>query len=279
MNTQVANRLVHFATQLSWGLCVSLATGCAPTGAQAQITDHCYTALPPKNAAGNDKPIEPVCRVLEQNLNQFCDEPPMVCGLRIAPRFSNELAVPVWDPVDFGGRLSFVEALVRGEIEYLNAGKAATDVWNDFRAGYEEALQAGRLTVLTADLDMYRLGRPLTVYRVDPGDCEKRNSSQLNSREQWNAQLASAGVFVYTAPEAVKSLEPQYRFGPTPTGDVFLYNGRAYFYNMGVLRPTSTGQPYNAVVVNEGSDEAAPDRLLSISNVCEITYQDKGSER
>lgn len=57
---------------------------------------HCYRAESLKGPYGEptSEPIEPVCLALERNLNEFCDQPPMVCELKIHPRHARELALP-----------------------------------------------------------------------------------------------------------------------------------------------------------------------------------------
>jgi hypothetical protein len=266
---------------LLWCICALLVTGCAPTGAGAQVADACYTAVPLKDSAGNDKPIEPICRALEKNLNQFCDEPPLVCQLKIAPAFSSALTIPELAPADFGGDLGLIEALVRAPFEHLNNGADAAKIWDDYRPRYEAALRSGRLKVSRGVFDIYRIGRPMNVYRVDPGDCEVRNAAQLQneSREEWDLQLANAGVFVYPAAEEIGALQPQRRALGVPPGDLFLYEGLPYLYSMGVLRRNPAIETYNTVVVYAGSDDLASSGLLSIRDICEINYRAKRSER
>src|SRR5262245_10014521 len=55
------------------------------TSLSIQAAGHCYVAQPVHDVNGKQLPIAPVCRSLEANMNEFCDEPPLMCGIKIAP--------------------------------------------------------------------------------------------------------------------------------------------------------------------------------------------------
>src|ERR1700752_88695 len=92
-------------------LLLAIAANAPLLAACAQGGGTCYTAVPLRDQAANDVPSEPVCRVLEQNLNQLCEQPPLVCGLKIAPQFSDRIELPVWTPVNTNAGVRLVESI------------------------------------------------------------------------------------------------------------------------------------------------------------------------
>ena len=259
--------------------------------AEVAPSGKCYTAVPLRDQGGNDVAIEPVCRVLEQNLNEFCDEPPLVCGVKIAPEFEADLALPTWTPVDFGGSLDLIESTVRAQWLGFNpqripggspqAAAAADSIWAEHRPRLERALEEGRLAVSSAELDLYQVGRPSTFYRIDPGDCEIDNGGTLqpDRPDYWDRRLVLNGVRVLPTPAALSDLLETFQsLSPEePYGDVLLFRGQAYTYAMwGNDYPANID---NRVIVDLGLNYPTPaGPRLFFRNVCDIKYRSPKSE-
>lgn len=247
----------------------------SPAVTESEPSGGCYTAVPIRDAGLNDLPIEPVCRVLEQNLNQFCAEPPLVCGIKIAPQFESELTLPTWTPVDLGGRLDLVEATVRAQ--WQGTTPTAPDViWAERQPALERALAEERLSVSSAEIDLFQVGRPSRLYRIDPGDCEINNGERLrpDRPDYWDQRLVWSGVRVLPTAESLAQLLETFRMlgRETPNGDALLFRGRAYTYLMsGNTYPADVD---NRVMVNRGINYTIPSGpTLFFENVCEIKYR------
>jgi hypothetical protein len=194
---------------------------------------HCYTAEAPDEAKSN--PIEPLCRVLEANLNEFCDQPPPVCGIKITSRYAQELSLPQWTPVDLQGKLDLVESTVRAREETRNNRKAAQVTWNEEGPALVAALKAGRLSVKTTQLDLFNVGKALTVYRIDDGACPGDNRKVLRSRDPgvWDSGFHPWNVQVRPAREAYETLQRKYVIADAGNmGDVLLFKGKPYRYSL-----------------------------------------------
>src|SRR5689334_5934975 len=182
---------------------MSLLAGCSTAEAKKQ----CYTAVPVDNAQHTP---EPLCRLLEANLNEFCDVPPVVCGMKIAPRYAQQLSIPRWSAVDLRGRPARVEEIVRAFRPATPQG--ADRVWNEMRHDVEAAIAAGRFTLQTAQVDLFGTGQTLSVFRMDDGACPIENQDLLTSKDPaiWHGGFTSAHTGVYLAPETYRDLERKY---------------------------------------------------------------------
>jgi hypothetical protein len=68
-------------------------------------TDKCYRVI-----VGQDTKM---CRLYEQNLNRFCNEPPMVCDRKIHPDFAKYFSFPKWEDVDPVKHLDIIEKFIK----------------------------------------------------------------------------------------------------------------------------------------------------------------------
>jgi len=237
----------------------------------------CYTAVPVPDTKGKAMPIEPVCRGLEENLNAFCDEPPVVCGLRVAPKFASEFTFPAWQPVALDGGLDLVESIVRAQWPSSASEQVKDDVWKDYRAVLAPALAGGRLTVASADLDLFQLDRAYKTYRIDAGNCAQLNAhlSKEPKRIWWNMPLKYAQLYVMPAPEAIREIESKYRNleWRGAGGDIFLFRGKPYAYFMAGNQNVATGPINNQLVVKEGVNDSPGGALrTTIRDVCYLNY-------
>lgn len=237
----------------------------------------CYTAVPVPDLKGKDTPIEPICHELEENLNAFCDEPPVVCGLKVAPKFTGEFAFPAWRSVALDGGLDLVESLVRAPWASISSEQGKEDVWKDYRAVLAPALADGRLTVATAELDLFQLGRAYKTYRIDAGNCAQLNADLSKEPKSiwWNWPLKSAQLYVLPAPEAIKEIESRYRnlARTGADGDILLFRGKPYAYFMFGNQNAAVGPINNQLVVKEGvNDSPGGAPRIRIRDVCYLKY-------
>jgi hypothetical protein len=243
----------------------------------------CYTAQP-VILKSKPQPIAPVCRALEANLNELCEQPPPMCALKIAPKYANDLSIPDWKPVDLHGNLDIVEATVRARWNIVPDKQAGQRIWDDERPAYEKALAAGTLTVKSAELDLFRIGKKSTAYRIDPGSCEADNRDVLQSmdKEVWNSGFITRTTLVLPSPPAVADIAQAYFIGDVGEGDVLTYKGLPFRYVMATLQKRNSSQdPTIALIVWQPttlSQEGSKPSLFQQS-VCHIEYQASGDKK
>src|SRR5882757_3736259 len=122
-------------------LLIALACFGATTGAGA--ADQCYRTIPIDENM-RPLPIKPMCSMVEANLNEFCNSPPPLCEMKVAPKFSKHIVLPKWTPVDLKGSLSLVEATMKAP---SGSASIADTFWNEVRSDLETAFQEKRLSV------------------------------------------------------------------------------------------------------------------------------------
>jgi uncharacterized protein len=239
-------------------------------------THKCYWLEPPrKDSAGKRPPVEPICHAMEANLNQFCDQPPMVCGLKIAPKFSQQLTLPSWVPLDLEANRALIKEFVHAPDEGRK-NQYSEALWVEKQSQLDAAFAKGHITFAQAQLDLYNLGKPQTAYRLDYGNCQADNP-QLKDTAQWGMAIHHAEVITQHAPEIVRSLFKEYF--PLQSGslnEVFLYEGKVYDYIIGGVVNQATGLGENQMVVNRHEQktykgESRP--TLEMNNICIFNYQ------
>ena len=106
------------------------------------IPQEVYSGPPGKPSSPDNK--HPVCKVLLDNLNEFCNEEPpnMVCEFKIHPRYRKQLAVPKWIKLDIYKNLDRIEAMIRAPLEIQKAtaqNKSYQDrVWQEYYGGLKK---------------------------------------------------------------------------------------------------------------------------------------------
>lgn len=241
----------------------------------------CYVLQPIKDTDGKKvRPVEPVCHVLEKNLNRFCDQPPVACGLKIYPEFRHQLTLLAWKAIDAQENLALMEAFLRAQwVDVTSVSQQKKDaLWESKRQKIELALAEKRLSFSTARLDLYNLGEPKLYYRLDYGDCEASNPQFMN-RERWGYAISAAPVQIQAAPEITRKFFKQYfPLERSPVGEVFLYGGKTYlFWMYGKSNPSEEGPPAdNWLMIDRlGEKVYAGDTRLTLfrTNICHFSYQ------
>jgi|CXWL01.1.fsa_nt_gi uncharacterized protein len=247
-------------------------------------TSGCYTLQPIKDN-GNVRQIEPVCKVMEKNLNQFCDQPPMACGLKIAPEFRGKITLPNWIPLNPEANRGLIEEFIRAP--WQNAWSledADGKEWQKERPEIELALAKKRLLFSTAQLDLYNLGKPQTVYRLDYGDCQIINR-YLSDREQWDKVIQPSSVKTQYAPDTVRALFRQYfSVQKEALRDILVFNGKTYDYLMRGTKPSlEEFAPENVFVINRHEQRyhstAKNPFHIDFDNICLFNYQPTGESK
>jgi len=248
----------------------------------------CYALAPLRDGKGKLRPIEPVCRVMEKNLNRFCDQPPMVCGLKIAPEFRDRLTMPEWAPLDPAANLEWIEEFVRAP--WVDATsltqKGRDELWEEDRPKIEQAFAEKRITFSQAQLDLYNLGQAQLAYRLDFGNCEALNPQlTFQNRKNWGKQkTVPAPVQIQHAPEIVRELFEQYfPLGRSPLHEVFLFDGKVYDYVMAGTGATWKSPPeFLDLYVNRRERWTNPgveQQRLIMDNICRFQYIPKGESK
>lgn len=214
------------------------------------------------------RPIEPVCRVLAMNLNRFCDQPPMVCGLKIHPDFKGQLTQPKWKPVPTDRER--IEAFIRAPWKAPNTTEFEDKNWLEDGLKIKAALAENRLRFAEANVDIYNLGKKQPAYRLDLGDCEAIARSRGSGDP-----LDFDRTWIHHSPEVVKDLFSRYSpIGASHlNGDLFVYRGKTYNAGMwGNVLP-ATGMPENYLWVNRYERIRLLTRnVLDMNNICEFEY-------
>lgn len=279
-------KTVRDACQDEFCLTRALNARLAELTAQASGTS-CYALAPIMEEKGKIRPIEPICRVMEKNLNQFCDQPPMACGLKIAPEFRDKLTLPEWTPLDPEANRALIEEFIRAPwVDSTNlTQKDKDELWEEDRPKVEKAFAEKRITFSQAQLDLYNLGQAQLAYRLDYGNCQALNPQlELKNRKNWGKQkTVSAPVKIQHAPEVIRVLYKQYfPIGRSDLHEVFLYNGKVYDYWMSGTGQTWKSPPeFIELYVNRHERWTNPGTektRLIMDNICRFNYQPKQGE-
>jgi hypothetical protein len=128
--------------------------------------EKCYTLVP--RARGQFA----MCLELEKNLNEFCGEQPMVCALKISPRYP-KLTLPKWTALDVERNMDLIERLVRGSLLHTvkHSPRASDYNWAMLRDRIAKYAPAGQASLSRARIDLANGGAREVIYRVDTGLC------------------------------------------------------------------------------------------------------------
>ena len=113
----------------------------------------------------------PLCKVLFDNLNEFCDKP-MVCELEIHSKYSDQLSLPKWTRLDIHKNLDKIEAMIKAPWEIAKYNKdRQEESWQRYYSDLKKGLDDGTATLHHAKFDLRNLGQPYDVLRVEFGKC------------------------------------------------------------------------------------------------------------
>jgi len=152
-----------------FGLAILLAAG-----SDFALAEECYKLV---HGKGN-----PICRKLGENLNRFCDQPPMRRELAIHPDFAKDFAFPKWEDLDPQANIELVAEAHRSWAVVAHDCKAKCDTgererqWQLVRAQFLEAARRGCLRFSRARVDINHDGKKELVFRL-VGNCPSQNTN------------------------------------------------------------------------------------------------------
>jgi len=130
----------------------------------------CYMLISGKN--------DEMCRLFDENLNRFCDEPPMVCERKIHPDFAKDFSFPDWEAVDSEKHLDLIANYIRARAP-KNARCAEGDEqcqaewrevkWQEYKPKLLERMRGGQVTLARAPV--YIFNKERIVYRLVDAPC------------------------------------------------------------------------------------------------------------
>lgn len=173
--------------------------------------DECYVLQPLLDEDGKVEAIEPVCQAMEENLNQYCDQPPMVCQIQVAPKFHEIITFPVWKQLNPDGNRKFIERFSRTpwQLRSKDNDNLEEKIWQEEKSKIDAAFAGKTIAFSKGKLDLYNIGVPKPVFRLDYGTCSVDNQ-QLSQRDGWNSPLSPATIRVHYAPEELKGIYEGY---------------------------------------------------------------------
>jgi hypothetical protein len=204
-----------------------------PDSPQAQAqAGSCYRSVPLERGGVYDR--TEMCEALERNLNAFCDQPPMICGLEIADPALG-LSLPDWDELDIEENMELLEDLVRGKwLRFQLDNPGITDrAWSYVTEALADPVRRAGSTVRIANVDLMNRGVADTVYAVDTGTCPSSLESGVKGGpEIFLAQDARVMRDQVWKGRAEQGLVPYFGAAQlTPYArDIFRFEGRSYLF-------------------------------------------------
>lgn len=248
--------------------------------------EKCYTLVP--RARGQFA----MCLELEKNLNEFCGEQPMVCELKISPKYP-KLKLPKWTTLDITQNMSLIERMTRGSMlrgERNSLGSTEYN-WAMLRDRIGNNENHGKASLSRAQIDLTNGGRRETIYRVDTGFCPELNFGKAANDSPWREIIAKrqpsqryikTDPLVYSERHAKILENPEWRAraesGQEPfpgasettfVTDIFYYEGRAFKFDWELM-------PWvQEITTFRDKWPETPDSVFQ-TTVCQFTYS--GSE-
>ncbi len=201
------------------------------------IPQEVYSGPPGKPSSPDNK--HPVCKVLLNNLNEFCDEKPpnMVCEFKIHPRYKTKLSVPKWTKLDIYKNLDRIEAMVRSPFEIYEStaqNKSYQDeAWQKYYTRMKKGLDEGTATLHSATFDLRNLGRSYDVLRVQHEKCTgQRIILNLHDDPKVAAyEFEPSWLDVEYSALALKQIIPPSIIKIGTMKDIFFFQGETFSYN------------------------------------------------
>ena len=203
----------------------------------------CYRLIPqefysvsPVNPASPDNK-HPVCKVVLDNLNKFCDEPPMVCAFKIHPKYSTQLSAPKWTQLDINKNLDKIEAMIRTPYEIqadtANNKKFQDESWEIYYKSLKKGLDDGSAKLEQTHFDLRNLGRAYDVLRVSNGICtgktiilDQNDDPKVAAREYEQSTI----TVEYTSEELRKIFKPSMIYTLWEY-NIFFFHGVTFTYS------------------------------------------------
>lgn len=156
-------------------------------------------------------------RDLEENLNRFRDEPPMVCGIQVHPEME-QFALPDWERLELSEHMTILQAIAQERDSHLTEEQQA-EKW----ATNLQAIKNGKASLWRAHFDISNSGREVTVLRHDLWGCSPDNElNYADARLPGLAVLSEDGSRLHEDYAALHK-------GSRSYVEAFFHDGRTYF--------------------------------------------------
>ncbi|WP_143762983.1 hypothetical protein [Ramlibacter tataouinensis] len=140
-----------------------------PPLASGSKSKHCYRLIEGQRY--------PLCRVYVNNLNHFCEDAALRCDFKVHPDFRKDLGRPDWEDVDPKKHLNLIAQWARayfhvpeeckGDCEEVRREKN----WQEFKVKLDAAINAGRVHLQRAMVDLNYDKKEEVVYRLGDRQC------------------------------------------------------------------------------------------------------------
>lgn len=177
-----------------------------------------------------------LCRALEQNLNVFKDDPPMVCERKFDARFK-DFRVPNWEPLDAKENRDLLEQIYKAQFSLAvtkdSDKKFAEEKWLKFKPELEKKLGEGRVFLSKSRFDLAHNGEHVTVLKLVDNGCDPVKHIRFVNQPD-----PTLHVFVDDTTE----LDPRYARTARFMAEPFFYQGRVHLSEWNGLPNTEPPQ-------------------------------------
>jgi hypothetical protein len=159
-------------------------------GNEPAKTDKCYKVI-----VGQEHEM---CRLYEQNLNRFCNEPPMVCDRKIHPDFAKYFSFPKWEDVDPMKHLDIIEKFIKFGTQNVRCAKGdgqcqakwREEKWQEYKVKFIDRMKKGIVKLSRARFNIRGFGKEKQmVYRLVDFTCA------IND-EFWNDPMIPKNIVI-----------------------------------------------------------------------------------
>jgi hypothetical protein len=211
-----------------------------------------------------------MCREFENNLNQYCEAPPMLCEIRVAPEFGKDFTFPKWETLDAGANLEMIEKFIRARVSVRSdwIGKPEErswreKKWKEYEPGLMQRLNEGVIRFSRARVDLNHNGETELVYRLIDRDCPVSDPAQYHF---------PTGPKLMVLDEATGEFDQEYTKHLYRAYDVLLHQGRAHLSHFG----SGDDRVNTALQIYDTVSGPAIGRFATISRpVCAYEYIDQ----
>jgi len=200
---------------------VSASVGSAQKGAPPHAEKGCYKLVVGKRFA--------MCREFGNNLNRFCDEPPM-SRVTINSEFGKNFSTPKWEELDPAKNLDLVADIVRSHFRAPGVAihpedskcseKCAEGEWQKQKSDYMDGISAGRVLLSRARFDLNHDGTQELVYRLSGSQNLLDDSIRLSK--------VKSNFTLMVMDEKTGKEDPDFATDDNAGVDVLLHQGRAH---------------------------------------------------
>ncbi len=119
----------------------------------------------------------PLCRAYVNDLNRFCEDSALRCDFKVHPDYARDLARPAWEDVDPREHVGLIAQWAQSYFSVPSECKNECERerreknWQEFKVKFDDALNAGRVRLQRARVDLNYDGIKELVYRLGDQEC------------------------------------------------------------------------------------------------------------